>query len=160
MSRLTFGIMYKTVVICLFTDNTDEKLHRRSTVRMGIKVIQRAFAPPSPYFYVPGALSRISKGTSKQNKKTLLFNCRSRSRDQKYINEKTGTEYCFKNFVVWNFVSSTAYLQFVDYYKNINTCVLIWVVKLQNQHFMFTWNDNRFFSCIWYPFDVTNSFSL
>nr|XP_022900027.1 phosrestin-2-like [Onthophagus taurus] len=34
-------------------DKIEEKLQRRATVRMGIRVVQRAFAPPSPYLYSP-----------------------------------------------------------------------------------------------------------
>lgn len=52
-------------------ERIDEKIHRRTTVRMGIRVIQRAFAPPSPYVYSPGAAIPSSKDRYKQ--KITLF---------------------------------------------------------------------------------------
>ncbi|CAH0559664.1 unnamed protein product [Brassicogethes aeneus] len=58
-------------------DRADEKLHRRTTVRMGIRVVQRAYAPPSPYLYVPGGGGKTGKEKAKQNKKALLFGCKS-----------------------------------------------------------------------------------
>lgn len=46
-------------------DRVDEKLHRRTTVRMGIRVVQRALAPPSPrQFNITGP----SAFSSKRNK--------------------------------------------------------------------------------------------
>nr|XP_023024916.1 uncharacterized protein LOC111512985 [Leptinotarsa decemlineata] len=59
------------------SDKVDEKLHRRSTVRMGIRVVQRAFAPPAPEMYDPGSTGRKRRDKSKQNRKSLLFGCRS-----------------------------------------------------------------------------------
>ncbi|KAH1005435.1 hypothetical protein HUJ04_006425, partial [Dendroctonus ponderosae] len=57
-------------------ERIDEKLHKRTTVRMGIRVVQRAFAPPSPYQYVPGG-GKTSKEQAKMNRKALLFGCKS-----------------------------------------------------------------------------------
>ncbi|XP_023311892.1 uncharacterized protein LOC108913808 isoform X1 [Anoplophora glabripennis] len=58
-------------------DRADEKLHRRTTVRMGIRVVQRAFAPPSPHMYVPGGGGSTCKERAKQNMKALLSGCKS-----------------------------------------------------------------------------------
>ncbi|KAG5869613.1 hypothetical protein JTB14_031792 [Gonioctena quinquepunctata] len=58
-------------------DKADEKLHRRSTVRMGIRVVQRAFAPPAPDMYVPGGHGRTCREKAKENRKALLFGCKS-----------------------------------------------------------------------------------
>ncbi|CAG9856235.1 unnamed protein product [Phyllotreta striolata] len=60
-----------------YVDRVDEKLHRRSTIRMGIRVVQRAFAPPSPHMYVPGGASRTCRDRAKQHRKALLFGIKS-----------------------------------------------------------------------------------
>ncbi|XP_017771215.1 PREDICTED: arrestin homolog isoform X2 [Nicrophorus vespilloides] len=52
-------------------DRADEKFHRKTTVRMGIRVVQRVFAPPSPYGYDPMASTTSGSG------KTTLFGCKS-----------------------------------------------------------------------------------
>lgn len=57
-------------------ERMEEKLHKRTTVRMGIRVVQRAFAPPSPYRYSPGT-GKTSKEQAKINRKALLFGCKS-----------------------------------------------------------------------------------
>ncbi|CAH1990547.1 unnamed protein product [Acanthoscelides obtectus] len=44
---------------------------------MGIRVVQRAFAPPSPNLYVPGGTGKTCREKAKMNKKTLLFGCKS-----------------------------------------------------------------------------------
>lgn len=44
---------------------------------MGIRVVQRAFAPPSPYLYNPGGEGRTCKEKAKQNMKALLSGCKS-----------------------------------------------------------------------------------
>nr|CAI5840062.1 unnamed protein product [Callosobruchus analis] len=44
---------------------------------MGIRVVQRAFAPPSPNLYVPGGTGKTCREKAKLNKKTLLFGCKS-----------------------------------------------------------------------------------
>nr|CAH7722668.1 unnamed protein product [Callosobruchus chinensis] len=44
---------------------------------MGIRVVQRAFAPPSPDLYVPGGTGKTCREKAKLNKKTLLFGCKS-----------------------------------------------------------------------------------
>nr|XP_015839691.1 PREDICTED: arrestin homolog isoform X2 [Tribolium castaneum] len=62
-------------------DRADEKFHRKATVRMGIRVVQRAYAPPSPHLYNPRHLSRS------QNKKTL-FGCKSAPLDVKFPKEQ------------------------------------------------------------------------
>ncbi|GJQ72588.1 hypothetical protein Trydic_g1253 [Trypoxylus dichotomus] len=56
-------------------ERIDEKIHRRTTVRMGIRVIQRAFAPPSPYLYSPGGPMPSSRDKYKQ--KITLFGCQT-----------------------------------------------------------------------------------
>ncbi|XP_050293453.1 arrestin homolog [Anthonomus grandis grandis] len=66
-------------------ERMDEKLHKRATVRMGIRVVQRAFAPPSPYRYVPGA-GRTTKEQAKLNKKALLYGCKSAPLENRFFN--------------------------------------------------------------------------
>ncbi|KRT78471.1 hypothetical protein AMK59_7670, partial [Oryctes borbonicus] len=56
-------------------ERIDEKIHRRTTVKMGIRVIQRAFAPPSPYLYSPGGPMPSSRERCKQ--KITLFACQT-----------------------------------------------------------------------------------
>lgn len=53
-------------------ERADEKLHRRTTVRMGIRVVQRAIAPPCPSLYNP----QIGEKDRSKSKITL-FGCRS-----------------------------------------------------------------------------------
>ncbi|XP_045469332.1 beta-arrestin-2-like isoform X2 [Harmonia axyridis] len=53
-------------------EKEDEKFHKRATVRMGIRVVQRAFAPPSPYQYVPGGLQKTNRDRAKEHRKALL----------------------------------------------------------------------------------------
>ncbi|XP_066246741.1 arrestin homolog [Euwallacea similis] len=65
-------------------ERIDEKLHKRTTVRMGIRVVQRAFAPPSPYRYVPGG-GKTSKEQAKINRKALLFGCKSAPLDNRFF---------------------------------------------------------------------------
>ncbi|KAF7266250.1 hypothetical protein GWI33_020404 [Rhynchophorus ferrugineus] len=65
-------------------EKIDEKLHKRTTVRMGIRVVQRAFAPPSPYRYVPGG-GRTTKEQAKLNRKALLFGCKSAPLDNRFF---------------------------------------------------------------------------
>lgn len=74
----------------------DEKLHRSSTVRMGIRVVQRAFAPPSPNSYIPGGPGRTNKERAKQNKKNLLFNCKSSPMPLKCARGQEGSYYPFR----------------------------------------------------------------
>lgn len=68
-------------IFLLTADRADEKFHRKATVRMGIRVVQRAYAPPSPHLYNPSNLSRS------QNKKTL-FGCKSAPLDVKFPKEQ------------------------------------------------------------------------
>ncbi|XP_057659068.1 arrestin homolog isoform X1 [Diorhabda carinulata] len=56
-----------------YVDRVDEKLHRRSTIRMGIRVVQRAYPPPSPHMYVPGGGGRTCKERARQHRRALLF---------------------------------------------------------------------------------------
>ncbi|KAK4883485.1 hypothetical protein RN001_006804 [Aquatica leii] len=60
-------------------EKLDEKLHRRTTVRMGIRVVQRAAAPPSPYLFNPsGTTPTLSKQQRNKNgHKIPLFTCKS-----------------------------------------------------------------------------------
>ncbi|KAK9874866.1 hypothetical protein WA026_005681 [Henosepilachna vigintioctopunctata] len=53
-------------------ERADEKFHRRATVRMGIRVVQRAFAPPSPQHYVPGGIQKTNRDRAKEHRKALL----------------------------------------------------------------------------------------
>ncbi|XP_044757226.1 arrestin homolog isoform X2 [Coccinella septempunctata] len=53
-------------------ETADEKFHRRGTVRMGIRVVQRAFAPPSPYEYIPGGSQKTNRDRAKEHRKALL----------------------------------------------------------------------------------------
>lgn len=53
---------------------------------MGIRVVQRAFAPPSPYLYVPGGSGKTCKERAKQNRKILLFGCKSAPLDVQFTN--------------------------------------------------------------------------
>ncbi|KAF5270285.1 hypothetical protein FQA39_LY08396 [Lamprigera yunnana] len=63
----------------LQAEKLEEKLHRRTTVRMGIRVVQRAAAPPSPLFFNPsGTIPNLSKQQRNKNgHKILLFACKS-----------------------------------------------------------------------------------
>lgn len=70
-------------------DRSDEKLHRRSTVRMGIRVVQRAFAPPSPHRYIPGGPRKTCRERVKQNKK-ILFGSKSVPMEIKYDTTEQG----------------------------------------------------------------------
>lgn len=54
-------------------DRVDEKLHRRTTVRMGIRVVQRALAPPSPRQF---NLSGPSAFSTKDRSKRKTFGCK------------------------------------------------------------------------------------
>lgn len=68
----------------------DEKLHRRTTVRMGIRVVQRAVAPPSPYLFNPGVKSVPVK--ERQNKhKITLFGCKSAPLESKCVKESSSS---------------------------------------------------------------------
>ncbi|KAK5650679.1 hypothetical protein RI129_001708 [Pyrocoelia pectoralis] len=59
-------------------EKLDEKLHRRTTVRMGIRVVQRAAAPPSPYLFNPaGTGQNLPKQRNKNGHKIPLFACKS-----------------------------------------------------------------------------------
>ncbi|XP_031334631.1 phosrestin-1-like [Photinus pyralis] len=59
-------------------EKLDEKLHRRTTVRMGIRVVQRAAAPPSPYIFNPANIGQhLPKQRSKNGHKIPLFACKS-----------------------------------------------------------------------------------
>ncbi|XP_076259254.1 phosrestin-2 isoform X2 [Rhynchophorus ferrugineus] len=71
-------------------EKIDEKLHKRTTVRMGIRVVQRAFAPPSPYRYVPGG-GRTTKEQAKLNRKALLFGCKSAPLDNRFFTSQETT---------------------------------------------------------------------
>ncbi|KAL1490953.1 hypothetical protein ABEB36_011621 [Hypothenemus hampei] len=71
-------------------ERIDEKLHKRTTVRMGIRVVQRAFAPPSPYRYVPGG-GKTTKEQAKINKKVLLFGCKSAPLGNRFFNPQGGS---------------------------------------------------------------------
>ncbi|CAH1153921.1 unnamed protein product [Phaedon cochleariae] len=51
---------------------------------MGIRVVQRAFAPPSPDMYAPGIAKKSCRGKDKQHRKALLFGCRSAPLETKY----------------------------------------------------------------------------
>lgn len=55
-------------------ERADEKLHRKSTVRMGIRVIQRTVKPPLPsttmYSVPPSQMSSI--GSRRQASKTRM----------------------------------------------------------------------------------------
>ncbi|KAF2894352.1 hypothetical protein ILUMI_11830 [Ignelater luminosus] len=65
------------IVVFERTEKLDEKLHRRTTVRMGIRVVQRAAAPPSPYLFNPTGTQNVSKQRSKNGHKIPLFSCKS-----------------------------------------------------------------------------------
>ncbi|XP_072386467.1 arrestin homolog [Diabrotica undecimpunctata] len=64
-----------------YVDRVDEKLLRRSTIRMGIRVVQRAFAPPSPHLYVPGGSGKTGRERAKHNRKALLFGLKTTPMD-------------------------------------------------------------------------------
>ncbi|CAG9766760.1 unnamed protein product [Ceutorhynchus assimilis] len=70
-------------------ERIDEKLHKRTTVRMGIRVVQRAFAPPSPYRYVPGG-GKTTKEQAKMNRKALLYGCKSALLDNRFFLHDSG----------------------------------------------------------------------
>lgn len=57
---------------------------------MGIRVVQRAFAPPSPHLYVPGGPVESNKKKSKQNIKTHLSSYKSSLLDLKCPSDKKG----------------------------------------------------------------------
>lgn len=39
---------------------------------MGIRVVQRAYAPPSPYQYIPGGSQKTKRESAKEHRKALL----------------------------------------------------------------------------------------
>lgn len=59
--------------LSISADRADEKLHRRTTVRMGIRVVQRALAPPSPRQF---NLSGPSAFSTKDRSKRKTFGCK------------------------------------------------------------------------------------
>ncbi|XP_060526182.1 phosrestin-2-like isoform X2 [Cylas formicarius] len=67
-------------------EGCDEGHQKRAMIRMGIRVVQRAFAPPSPKHYAPGA-GRTTKEQAKQNRKALLYGCRSAPLELKFAND-------------------------------------------------------------------------
>ncbi|XP_030764416.1 arrestin homolog [Sitophilus oryzae] len=83
--RAYVGIDPKFASFLSPAERMDEKLHKRTTVRMGIRVVQRAFAPPSPYRYVPGYGGRTTKEQAKFNRKALLFGCKSAPLDNRFF---------------------------------------------------------------------------
>lgn len=60
--------------VCFSAERADEKLHRRTTVRMGIRVVQRAYAPPSPHMYVPGGGARTNKVNNEKHYNLIITN--------------------------------------------------------------------------------------
>lgn len=70
-------------------DRADEKLHRRTTVRMGIRVVQRAYPPPSPtLFNIEGPSAFGPKDRSKNRK---MFGCRMGQEMKSPMQEKPVT---------------------------------------------------------------------
>lgn len=94
---LILDILWKYTFF-IAAERIDEKLHKRTTVRMGIRVVQRAFAPPSPYRYVPGG-GKTTKEQAKMNRKALLFGCKSAPLDNRFLDNPGMGSDCFLNLL-------------------------------------------------------------
>lgn len=81
LSSSTLGYFTQFFLSIFKAEKLDEKIHRRTTVRMGIRVVQRAAAPPSPCLYNPSGgthhQQNLPKQRNKNGHKTALFSCKS-----------------------------------------------------------------------------------